>query len=169
MKIVGLDTSTWVGMGLSDGQEIKGKCINVGDLRGWQRVQLIAKNVQATLEVWSPEFAVIEDYAFNLGKGMVNGDTIVTQVSIGAMVRCSLQSLGIPWVEVRPSTLKKWTTGTGKADKHQMATAVRNNWGFVSPSDDIVDGVALAQFGQHLVQTDLRKLPVGVKHGYGKL
>jgi Holliday junction resolvasome RuvABC endonuclease subunit len=166
MIVVGLDISTYVGLARSDGQEeFVGKCIHfdpkVAD--GWVRVQLIAQNVLDTLAVWKPDKAVIEDYALGMKK---SPSTIVTQVEIGTMIRSCLYNLGIPWVNVRPNTLKKWTTGDGHAKKPAMAAACKERWGFNSPSDDVVDGFALAQYGHHLLT--LEHLPVGVKNGYGK-
>jgi Holliday junction resolvasome RuvABC endonuclease subunit len=162
MIVVGIDPSTWVGLARSDGHgDIMGKCVHV-DLVGWERVQLIAENVYRTLEVWEPELAVIENYALGMKK---SPDTLVTLIAIGTMIRSSLYNLNIPWIEIRPSTLKKWTTGKGNAKKPQMAEAVKNRWGYTSPSDDIVDAAALAEMGHILVANGLKNLPDGVKHG----
>jgi crossover junction endodeoxyribonuclease RuvC len=166
---VGLDTSTWVGMARVEQQDpeyYRGKGIHFEGVDGWRRVQLIANAVYDTLELWQPDLAIIENYALGMVKSPA---TIVTLVSIGAMIRSALYNRQIPWIEVRPSTLKKWTTGKGNAKKPEMAAAVKERWGYASPSDDVIDAFALAQFGQQLALTGLNKLPTGVSHGNGSI
>jgi Holliday junction resolvasome RuvABC endonuclease subunit len=166
MITMGFDTSTWVGLAMSDGvDDFRGKGIHMEGFTGWERVQLIATNVRDTIENWHPDLGVIEDYALGMIK---SPDTIILLVAIGTLVRSMMADYGLPWVEVRPSTLKKWTTGKGNAKKPDMAIAVKQKWGFNSPSDDIVDAFALAQMGHYLAQLGLDKLPTGVKHGNGK-
>jgi Holliday junction resolvasome RuvABC endonuclease subunit len=161
--IVGLDTSTYVGMARSNGvDDFVGKLIHFDGMDGWLRVQSIAQAVGQTLDNWKPNRAVIENYAVGM---KTSPNTIILQVSIGTVVRAALYNRGIPWLEVRPSTLKKWTTGKGDAKKPDMALAAKEKWGFNSPSDDVVDGFALAQMGHYLLGLD--KLPVGVKYGFG--
>lgn len=165
MIVVGIDPSTWVGLARSDGLgERAGKCVHCDPklFTGWERVQLIAENVHNTLVVWQPDLVVIENYALGMKK---SADTIVTLIAIGTMIRSSLYNLGIPWLEMRPSTLKKMTTGKGNSKKPQMAEAVKERWGYTSPSDDIVDAMALAETGHLLAAAGLKNLPDGVKHG----
>ena len=143
MKTVGLDISTCTGMALVGEDEDRGKTIAVPDERGFLRVQLIANDVAQTLQVWQPAFAAIEGYAY-----CKNISAFVTLVTIGTMIRSTLHQLHIPWVEVPPTVLKKWTTGKGNATKDDMAYHVMNRWDFKSPSHDIVDAFALAQMAQ---------------------
>jgi crossover junction endodeoxyribonuclease RuvC len=161
---MGFDTSTWTGIAKSDGEgDYMGKSIHV-ELKGWARVQSIADSARRTLLAWKPDLGIIEDYALGMKKSPAG---IVTQVEIGTMIRSLLYENGVPWIEVRPSTLKKWTTGDGHADKVKMAVFVKKLWGFESPSDDVIDAFALAQLGQHLAHVGLKTLPNGVKHGFG--
>ena len=150
MRVLGLDTATHIGMyRLSKEDEGKGKSIHFPDARGYSRLQLIARAVEYTIKQWEPEFAVIESYALGT-KGR-----LVTLVECGTVIRTTLYLLRIPWVEVTPSALKKWTTGSGNADKSKMAECVLKRWGFKSHSDDITDAYALAQMGL-LDPTELR-------------
>lgn len=165
-KTMGIDPSTYTGLAWVSGNESMGKELNVKNARGWPRVQLIAQNIGQTIELWKPDLAIIEHYALGMRK---SPDSIITLIEIGTVIRCALAVAGVPWLEVNPSTLKKWTTGKGNADKAAMGVAVKQRWGFVSPSDDVVDAFALAQFGQYLATNGLESLPDGVKHGYGKI
>jgi len=143
MKTVGIDpsaTSTGICI-VGDGFE-QGKAIHFINEKGMQRVQSIAKEVGRTLGIWEPKLAVVEGYAYG------NHHTLVTLVEVGTIIRNVLFCLGIKYYEVSPSTLKKWTTGKGNATKDQMALAVKEKWGYNSPSHDIVDAYAMARMAQ---------------------
>lgn len=142
MKVVGLDVSTYVGMSLIEPGENKGKLIHFPKEKGFRRLQLIAQEVRRTLEVWQPDYAIVEGYAFG------NHNSLVTLVECGTQVRNVLFDLKVPWAEVPPTMLKKWVTGSGNAKKDGMAKSVKERWGFVSFSDDIVDAFALAKMGE---------------------
>jgi Holliday junction resolvasome RuvABC endonuclease subunit len=147
MKTLGLDISTYVGMAVvGDGQD-RGKCVHFPKLKGFSRLQSIALEVSRVVEVWKPDFVIIEGYAYG------NKGSLVTLVECGTVVRNVIFSKKLAWVEVPPSVLKKWTTGKGCATKESMAEAVRTRWGYQSPSDDIVDAYALAQMGQMGMET----------------
>ena len=146
-KILGLDVSTYVGMACLDPvepEEMRVKCVYFPDLKGWLRLQSIAKEVRRLIEIWKPDTVLVEGYA------IYRHSSVVAVVSCGTVVRGVLYDLKLPWMEVPPSTLKKWTTGNGKATKDDMAEAVSARFGFTSKSDDVVDAVALAQLGVHL-------------------
>lgn len=143
MRTVGIDPATCTGMALVGDAEDRGKTVEVPEERGYLRLQLIANDVAQTLQVWQPAFVAIEGYAYcrNIG-------TFIKLVEIGTMIRGVLYSLCIPWVEVPPTVLKKWTTGHGNAKKSQMAVSVKQRWRYHSHSHDIVDAFALAQMAQ---------------------
>lgn len=143
MITVGLDIATCTGMAMVGGAEDRGKTIEIPRERGFSRVQLIAKNVAETLQVWQPDFVAVEGYAY-----VRNISSFVTLVEIGTMIRLTLRNMAIPWVEVPPSVLKKWTTNSGNASKEEMASAVYTRWGFESKSHDIIDALALAHMAQ---------------------
>lgn len=142
MKVLGLDVSTYLGMYLL-GEDIEiGKVLHIEKAKGFSRLGAMRDSFVMMLNVWCPDFAVIEGYAFG------NRNSLVTLVECGTVVRQVLHALKIPWMEVPPTALKKWTTGSGNADKKKMAAYVKDRWGFASHSDDIVDAHALARMGQ---------------------
>lgn len=51
--------------------------------------------------------------------------------------------LDVELVEIDPATLKKWTTGNGRAEKDDMVAAVEERWGIKVASHDAADAVAL--------------------------
>jgi crossover junction endodeoxyribonuclease RuvC len=121
--------------------EIVGKCVNFQKYSGWERLQLIAAEVERIVSVWNPDVIWVEGYA------IYRVSSVVTVVSCGTVVRQVLYQQGRRWNEVPPTSLKKWCTGKGNAKKDDMAKAVHTRWGYKSPSDDIIDAVALAQLG----------------------
>jgi Holliday junction resolvasome RuvABC endonuclease subunit len=143
VKTMGIDAATCTGLALVGDGEDRGKTLEIPSERGFLRLQLIANSVADTLHIWNPAFVAIEDYAY-----CKNVKSFVTLVEVGTVIRMALRELGISWVEVRPTVLKKWTTGNGHARKDQMALAVKQRWGFESVSHDIVDAFALAQMAQ---------------------
>lgn len=147
MKTCGIDVATCTGMALigQDGRGIKedrGKTVHLPHERGFLRLQLIANEVTRTLEAWEPEWVAVEGYAY-----VKNVGSFVTLVEVGTVIRMALRQLGLSWVEVPPTVLKRWATGKGNAKKDQMAKAALN-WGHASHSDDIVDAFCLAQMAQ---------------------
>lgn len=143
MRSCGIDPATCTGLALVGDWEDRGKTLHLPDERGFQRLQLIADDITRTLEVWQPEFVAVEGYAY-----VRNIHAFVTLVEIGTMIRHVLYRLHLPWIDVPPTVLKKWTTGKGNATKDQMAAAVKARWNYQSHSHDIVDAFALAQMAQ---------------------
>ncbi len=143
MITVGIDAATCTGMAVVGEGEDRGKTVKVPTLRGFQRVQLIADDVRYTLQAWNPEFVLIEGYAY-----VKNVGAFVKLVEVGTAIRMSLRQIGVPWLEVPPTVLKKWVTGKGNADKDLMAEAAWQRWQYRSHSHDIVDAYCLAQLAQ---------------------
>ncbi len=158
MRTVGLDPASCTGMALVEGAEGRGKTIHLPEQRAYLRLHLIARQVEDTLRVWQPELVAIEGYAYVQSVG-----TFVTLVEIGTVIRQVLYKRYLPWLEIPPTVLKKWTTGKGNATKDQMAVAVKARWGYASLSHDIVDAFALAQFAQQGVDEALKH--TGVRLG----
>lgn len=138
------------------GDDTIGKVVNFKTLRGLERAQSIAKEVRRSLEVWVPDLVVVEGYAF------ANKSSLVTLVEIGTAVKLQVLELKIPLVSCPPTVLKKWVTGKGNATKDEMAQSVFTRWGIKSPSDDVIDALALAKFGQQGLETVLKMK--GIQH-----
>lgn len=85
----------------------------------------------------------IEGYAF----GARNGREAAGE--LGGAVRLALHAAGIPMIEVPPSTLKKYVTGKGVADKNIMLREVFRRWAYEAKNDDLADAYSLARFAAH--------------------
>jgi crossover junction endodeoxyribonuclease RuvC len=140
--VVGIDPNVFTGMTMLRGEDSQAtKLITFPERKGIFRVHSLAIGVGSVIEEWSPRFVFIEGYAYG------NKFTLVSCVEIGSAIRMELYRRKIPWFDVQPSTLKKWTTGSGNAKKPDMARAVDQRWKFTSESEDVVDSYALAKFG----------------------
>lgn len=94
--------------------------------------------------LWEDEvLAVIEGYSMGsrVGQAFSIGEW-------GGVARLLLYDKRVPFIEVPPSTLKKWTTGKGNSPKDKMRLSVYKRWGFEADSNDVIDAYALAQFGR---------------------
>lgn len=59
---------------------------------------------------------------------------------------CALKK--IEHVAVHSATLKKWVTGSGRADKEAMIRAVGSRWGWTGKSDDEADALGLLYYAR---------------------
>jgi Holliday junction resolvasome RuvABC endonuclease subunit len=168
MRVLGIDSSTKNGLALLEGDEHRVALLEIPGVKGSSRLQLIAANFDRILEAWQPDIAFIEMYALNVMKAKT---TIITIIEIGTIVRQRLEAHAIPWRTIKPSTLKLWVGGPGHGgmNKTMMGECVAARWGFKHPSDDVVDGYALARMGQWLVEADVQQYPAGVEFGFGAL
>lgn len=92
---------------------------------------------------------VFEDFA---GPGMSGSHA--QRIGLAFLIRTALWEAGIPFVLVSPMTLKKFTFGSGKAEKSQMLKAVYKRWGHDCDVDDEADAVALLHLGLQLCGTE---------------
>ncbi len=148
MNILGLDISTKVGWAGLDSEldlfevgVIKGK----GD-HGMPRICEVWTKLAGVMSEQDPAFAVIEGYAY-----MAKGNTLTKLVETGAVIRWNLWSRDwCPYIEVAPTMLKKFVTNKGNANKEEMMVQAFKRWG-VEGTNDEVDALALAKFGQALI------------------
>ncbi|QIN95223.1 RuvC [Stenotrophomonas phage vB_SmaS_DLP_3] len=157
MRVCGIDPSMKTGFVVldPDGGVLVAVKVEFTDAKGYHRLQLIAKSLGSLVNEWKPDLVVVE------GQGFANKFTKVEQTHAHMIVRQSLYNAGIGWYDAPPTTVKKLTTGSGAAQKPQMAKAVKERWGFVSKSDDIVDAYAMAQIARQIALTGA--IPTGVK------
>ena len=159
MKSLGIDPSTKTGIVLLDGQLMTHGVVQPKGYEGTARIAKIRDEFMNLLLDFKPDIAVIEGYAYG------NKFTLSLMVEINSCMRLCLHDLGIEWYIAPPTVLKKYVTNSGSAKKPQIAEAVKNRWGFVSPSDDVVDAYVLAQMGKDLAANGVTPLLKGVERG----
>lgn len=93
---------------------------------------------------------VIEGYSFASNMAYARAGA-----ELGGIVRYHLAKRHnqIP-LEVPPSTLKKFLTGKGGADKNQVLKEIYKRYHVDLPDDNMADAFGLAKFGQAMVSTE---------------
>ncbi|MEV0382856.1 hypothetical protein [Nonomuraea sp. NPDC050643] len=172
LRVIGLDLSlTSTGVAFSDGSTC---CIKTKTADGDHRLTVIRSTV--ALAVGGPELmgsptappptlVLIEDlptHAKSAGiTGMVHG-----------VVRQLLNEAGIPYARVVPSTLKKYATGSGGADKTAMALAAFKRAGREFADDkggDQCDAWWLRAMGLDMLGHPVVRLPAAQRESLTKV
>ncbi|MGW3826584.1 hypothetical protein ACWEAF_30890 [Streptomyces sp. NPDC005071] len=83
---------------------------------------------------------------------------------LGGVMRLALVQTWHPGLlhAVAPTTVKKYVTGSGRADKDKMLLAVYMRWQFEAPNHDVADAYTLARIAAHL-DPELRQAPPELK------
>jgi Holliday junction resolvasome RuvABC endonuclease subunit len=104
--------------------------------------------IRGTLEIvlaQQPSLILIEAYAYGARGGMQFDRT-----ELGGVLRLELirrTEVEVPIIEPTPSTLKKFTTGSGLATKDAMVSTLAKKHQRVFRTDDAADAFALCQLG----------------------
>lgn len=87
------------------------------------------------------DIVLIEDYTYGQGRQ-------AHQIGeLGGVLRLALDDVGVRWVPVNASTVKKFATGKGNAKKAAVVAAVTHRTGRETPDDDIADATAIYCIG----------------------
>jgi Holliday junction resolvasome RuvABC endonuclease subunit len=126
-------------------------------MNGMPRLDWILKQIRSSVVTGYKEpsvnFVVFEDLAF------AAHDRNHERAGLATLVRHMLWEEGIPYVLVAPTTLKKFVTGSGKADKSQMMLAVYKHWAITPANDNEADAIGLLQIGLALASPDSPSIP----------
>lgn len=108
------------------------------------RYEQLMRGVLQLVPALHPALVLIEAYAFSKGEQYGHHDI----AEFGGVLRTELcKRTTCPIVEVAPNTLKKFTTGDGKASKPLMISELAKKHGRRFASDDAADAFALCQLG----------------------
>lgn len=83
-----------------------------------------------------------------------------TEIMIGMATRIQeiAEMRGIEYRPVHSATLKKWTTGNGKADKSSMCSRARAMWSVDPIDDNEADALCILAYGLQLcIGVDMRQ------------
>jgi len=131
MAYLGIDQSlTATGLCLlgDDGTVRHLETIDPGKLRGAARLSLIKQRLLAEVEGSGVRGGAYEGYAYDaVGRVFQLGE-------VGGVVQLTLHELGVSAVSVAPVALKKFATGSPKADKDVMILAAQRDG--AAPADD---------------------------------
>jgi crossover junction endodeoxyribonuclease RuvC len=136
-----LSCSGWVAL-TAEGVRECGTVTPQKGLLGAERLEWIYQRVQYIIECSEPSVIVLEGYSMGLSGGMV-----FQLGELGGVLRLLFHRASIPLLVIPPSSLKKFASNSGKAQKDEVRLGVYKQWGFEHHSNDVVDAYALARIG----------------------
>lgn len=146
MRILGLDLSTKAGVSIVEakgsGKVLHASTITFPKLTGWDRVTALASAIEELKAKFKPDCAMIEDYAVSRF-----GGSAITSIEIGTVIRYLMWQDDFPYMDISPTTLKKFVTGAGNSKKDMMVLGVFKKFGYEAASNDDADAVALGYLG----------------------
>lgn len=142
MRYIGLDISTKTGFAVlaTDGEVLDAEEVVLSNQDPISMIKLIHEQ---TSRIRPDDVVILEGFGYASKQGFLLG-------GIGWGVRMRLEELGLKYVDVAPTQLKKFATGSGRADKRKLAVEVSKRWGFFHESDNVTDAYVLAQIGRAL-------------------
>ena len=149
-EVIGLDLSlNATGVALPDGSV---RTVSV-DGDGIARIAETV-NVLAGLVPLDVELVMIEGYSYGSSTAHVR-----EIAELGGVVRHGLYRTRVPYLDVPPTTVKKYTTGSGKASKLAVLRAAEKRLGYGGESFDEADALWLRAIGCALLGVPLLTLP----------
>ena len=141
-KYLGLDLSlTHTGIWVLNGAANDFHALRCMKLRGPQRLDWIERQLDEILDQ-HPDIrhAGIEGYSYS----STNRAESIGELS--GVIRLNLYRRRIPYLVVPPSTLKKFVTGHGHAEKRDVIAAINERFGTEVTDDNVADAGGLALF-----------------------
>ncbi len=110
---------------------------------GYQRIDMDGVDMRLDDQ---PDLVCLEGYSFGS-----QGRAVFQIGELGGVIRLMLHQRGINWIEISPSSVKKFATGKGNSKKDQVMLGVYKKWGFEAPTSDEADAFVLAHIGQAVI------------------
>jgi len=113
----------------------------------YQRIIDIVENLTDGEKWQAPDLMVIEGFSYGS-----KGRSVFDIAYLGLRIREELERLkhgdGIPWIEVPPTQVKKFATGSGNSGKEIMLQQVYKRWGVEFRDNNQCDAYVLAKIGE---------------------
>jgi crossover junction endodeoxyribonuclease RuvC len=113
------------------------------NLRGAERLDYIASRVVGMAVAHAVELVALEGYSFGS-----KGRAVFSIGELGGCVRLELHRAGIPFVDVSPSSLKKYATGKGNCGKDDMIETAIRRFAFAGHGNDEADAWLLLKMAE---------------------
>ena len=123
----------------------------VADEKGWATIKPKCSGVlrlgllqsELARAAYGADLAVIEGYSFGS-----TGRSLFQIGELGGVVRLMLHDAEIPFVEVSPSSVKKYATGRGNAGKAEVLIAARERLAYPGTNDNEADALWLLEMAR---------------------
>lgn len=118
---------------------------------GTHRLAAVEKAVfeHIHLNEWGDQISAICMEGYSRGSSMRREEAGEVSAATRIGVYNSLEK-DVPIIFVAPQMLKKFATGSGKADKKQVIAAVKENWGIEYANDNLADAFVLSVISEML-------------------
>lgn len=138
MRFIGIDPSTKTGFVALDehGTVLRAKELTGAGTQDPKRMVTLIDEIMAHIQ--KDDVIAIEGFGFASQQAIQLG-------GIGWGIRMALFRRGIPYIEVPPTSVKKFATGKGNTKKDEMVLPIFKRWGFEHSSDNVRDAFVLAQ------------------------
>lgn len=160
MIYIGLDLSTKTGIAVikdhAKGHTVSTKLITTKKQTGLERADYIANHCMEIIEAeipFSKHIVASNSDLYRImieGYGFVRTQHIIPLIEVGTVVRYRLFLEGYKYIEIPPTSLKKFVTGKGNVKKEMMLKEVYKRWKIDCDTNDEADAVGLAYFGKAL-------------------
>lgn len=145
MNLLALDLSlTSTGWAAKHGAEPVASGRFTPTTTGVARLAAAVAWLEKMVEVYHPDLVVIEGYAYS-----AKGRAVVDIGELGGVIRLALHFLGIPFVEIAPTSRAKLATGKGNAGKDEVLVAAVRRLKYVGHSNDEADARWLLEAALH--------------------
>lgn len=147
LRIAGLDLSTKrVGFAGPDPGDLVSISAHAGADDPYRRLHELGREIERAFRLRPPlpDLVVIEDYVL-ASPGRIS---LIRLGEIGGIVRTRLFELDVPFVLVKPSSVKRFATGNGNADKFRMIDRAIELGARGNVNDDEADAFHLRRMGR---------------------
>lgn len=151
--ILGLDPAAKTGFALSTGAHGVWEITSKSDKHCGRRLERLRKFIYRAHREHRLTVIATEDAAF----GSNNLNTAAMHNELRGVIKLAAAELDIPVVMVKPSQLKKWLTGHGRAQKQDMIDSIRTRFGIYVCSDDVADAIAVMEFARETILAKEKK------------
>lgn len=148
MRIMGLDPSSNTGYVIldEDGNLVKAGVAFFNSLDDrFARYEKYEHKVYRLICDYEVDLVIIEGYSYS---GKFNNSF---QYELGTVYRMMMYKHDILFLEVPPTSLKKFVTGKGNSKKDLLMLGVYKLWDFDPSDDNEADAYGLAQFGRGII------------------
>ena len=144
MKLAGADLSiAKSGLALTDGRLVT--IVPAKGIVGYDRLRPMAQAILFNLR--DADLVALEGY----NPHPIGTTALIRAAEVGGIVRAGLNELGIRWLDVPPSTLKKRATGKGNAGKADVIAAAQADGAGTNLGDDEADAYWLRVIAGELI------------------
>jgi Holliday junction resolvasome RuvABC endonuclease subunit len=151
-KVLALDPAATTGFAHSNGQYGTWK-LAAEDTSTGERLKDLRQRITRYVEAYGCDLLAFEDAGF----GSHNPAVQALHNELRGIIKLVAAELQLKTVGYKPSSIKSFATGNGRADKRQMVQAARTMLGVTTEDDNIADALFILEMAQQGVKYETKK------------